>query len=60
MSLHAPEKSRTSYTDKQWKVEGGKRGENHLNLLYKMLLLPALLINKLYNPRHKECDSHAN
>jgi len=38
------------------KLQGWREVEKPLNTQYKILLLPTTLINKLYNPKHKESD----
>ena len=58
MSSHTPEKTGTHHIDKEWKVEGDRKGRVVLNTPHnKMLLLPTTLIKKLYNPKHKESDA---
>jgi len=66
MSSHTPEKTGThqtdtgtSHNDKKWKVQAEGSG-GPLNPPHKPLLLPAALINKLFNPKHKLYNVYAS
>ena len=60
---HGPPHTWVYWHYTQWlRVEskGGKGREKPFNAPHKMLLLPASLTNKLYNPKHEESDACTN
>lgn len=67
MSPHVPEKTGTSHTDKQWKIEGGgregkgrdrKKTTRHSTQNASSCFTNE--IDKLYNPKHDESYSCAS
>ena len=57
---HAPTKTGTHHTNKQWKVEGGRKVKKTAKCYTQKAPSSATPINKLCNPTHMEFNAYAS